>query len=244
MRPLPAELDSPATLHGLSAFTTVRTRHGQPLLLQQHLARLAGTCALLGLEAPDTLLPTLEAMPWGLLRLTVTDTGTFWSHRPLPPLAVAAGGAHVWISGQQVHPQLGRHKTGNYLPYVLARREAEARGAFEGLLSDTAGLIVDGGRSGLLLRVGGQSGGQSGSQFLVPDGGLSSVTRAAWLAELGVAAQVSPVSLELLRKAEHLWLCGAGMGVVPVGLCSGDGWTQTYEVQRPDTTDPALTPPG
>jgi 4-amino-4-deoxychorismate lyase len=233
--PLPAELDAPASLHGLSAFTTLRTRRGTPLLIQAHLARLADTCDYLGLPAPSTVLSTLEALPWGLLRLTVTDAGTFWHHRPLPPLVVPAEGLRVWLSGKQVHPQLGQHKTGNYLPYVLARREAEAQGAFEGLLTDASGCIVDGGRSGLLLRTGGQ--------FLVPDGGLPSVTRKAWLTDLGVTARIFPVSPEVLRQAEHVWLCGAGVGIVPVGLIAGDGWEQGYEARWPETQHPALVLP-
>jgi 4-amino-4-deoxychorismate lyase len=234
--PLPAELDLPTSLHGLSAFTTLRTRHGTPLLVQAHLARLTGTCAFLGLPAPDTVLPTLEALPWGLLRLTVTEAGTFWSHRPLLSLVVPASGVRIWLSRQQVHPQLGLYKTGNYLPYVLARREAEVQGAFEGLLSDASGCIVDGGRSGLLLHLGGQ--------FLVPDGGLPSITRAAWLDELGETAQVSPVSPGVLRQAERIWLCGAGVGIVPVGQICGNGWEQGYQVQWPETQHQSLIVPG
>ena len=236
MRPLPAELAGPATLHGLSAFSTVRTRHGQPLLLQGHLARLAATCAFLGLPAPDSDLPALPPLPWGLLRLTVTADGTFWSQRDLRPPIIPAHGAEVWLSGVQVHPQLGRHKTGNYLPYLLAGREAEARGAFEGLLTDGAGTVVDASRSGLLLR--------QGSEYLMPDGGLPSVTRAAWLAELGRGARVVPVSPELLAQADHIWLCGAGIGIVPVGRASGDGWEQNYVADWPATQHPALVIPG
>ncbi len=235
MRPLPAELAGPATLHGLSAFSTVRTRHGQSLLLQKHLARLAATCAFLGLPEPASDLPALSPLPWGLLRLTVTADGTFWTHRELRPPTVPAQGAEVWLSGVQVHPQLGRHKTGNYLPYLLAGRGAEARGAFEGLLTDGAGTVVDASRSGLLLRQGGE--------YLMPGGGLPSVTRAAWLAELGREASVVPVSPELLAGVNHVWLCGAGIGIVPVGRVSGNGWARTYAADWPDTQHPALVIP-
>jgi len=43
----------------------------------------------------------------------VTEGGTFWQHRPLPAFTLPVTGADVWLSGVQVHPQLGRHKTGN-----------------------------------------------------------------------------------------------------------------------------------
>ena len=242
MKPLPAELNTSTTLHGLSAFATLRTRHGQPLLTAEHLARLADTCTFLGLPPPEPGLPVLEDFPWGLLRLTVTEAGTFYSHRPLPLPHVPAGGVPLWLGRFQVHPQLGGHKTGNYLPYLLAGREARARGDFEGLLSDHLGHVTDGSRTGLLLR--------HGEQWTVPGGGLPSVTRAAWLGELGVPVSVSPVSPGMLRGARHVWLCGTGVGVVPVNQISGQGsdtepgWTQRYEVSWPDTQHPALIIPG
>ena len=247
MKPLPADLGSAATLHGLSAFTTVRTRLGRPLLLAEHLARLAATCVFLGLPAPEDDLPLLEALPWGLLRLTVTTQDTFWTHLPLSPPVVPALGVSVRLTDIQIHPQLGRHKTGNYLPYLLARREAEAHGAFEGLLTGGAGHIADASRSGLLFR--------SDEGWFVPEAGLPSVTRSAWLAELGLteserAATVRPVPLDLLRQARHVWLCGAGIGIVPVGritggtVNTGDGWEQTYAADWPQTRHPALVIPG
>ena len=242
MKPLPDELNTSATLHGLSAFATLRTRHGQPLLPAEHLARLADTCTFLGLPSPEPGLPVLEDFPWGLLRLTVTEAGTFYGHRPLPLPDVPAGGVSVWLGSLQVHPQLGGHKTGNYLPYLLAGQDARARGEFEGLLCDHLGHVTDGSRTGLLIR--------HGEQWTVPGGGLPSVTRAAWLGELGVPVSVSPISPGMLRGARHVWLCGTGVGVVPVGRISGEdsdmeaAWTQEYEVCWPETQHPALVIPG
>ena len=236
MKPLPAELGSAATLHGLSAFTTVRTRLGRPLLLAEHLARLTATCTFLGLPAPEGDLPLLEPLPWGLLRLTMTTDATFWSHLPLSSPVVPALGVSVRLTDLQIHPQLGGHQTGNYLPYLLARREAEVHGAFEGLLTDGAGNIADASRSGLLLR--------SDEGWCVPEGGLPSIARAAWLAELGQAATVSLVPVSMLRQARHVWLCGSGVGIVPVGRLAGDGWEQTYAADWPQTRHPALVIPG
>lgn len=235
-QPLPAELARSGALHGLSAFTTVRTRHGEALLLPAHLARLTATCAFLGLSTPPPGLPVLEPLPWGLLRLTVTPEGPLYSHQPLMPPTVPSGGVTVWLGDHRVHPQLGLHKTGNYLPYLLARRDAEAHGAFEGLLLGEAGHIADGSRSGLLLWRAGRP--------LAPEGGLPSVTRAAWLAEQKQPLSVAPVSPELLRRAEHLWLCGSGIGIVPVGRVCTHDWEQGYEPRWPETEHPALVIPG
>ena len=223
MKSLPPELDQPAALHGLSAFTTVRTHWGEALLWPAHLERLENTCAFLDLPPPEAELPELDALPWGLLRVTVTGTGTYAHHRPLLPPAVQPTGAGALLSRIQVHPQLGRHKTGNYLPYTLAQRDAERAGFFEGLLIDRSGNAVDGTRTGLLLRVGGR--------YLVPDGGLPSITRAALLTELGAEAQAAPISSILLQQAERLWLCGSGVGVVPVVYLKADDWAKDYEAE-------------
>lgn len=231
-RPLPPELDQPAWLHGHTAFTTIRTVQGQPQLWAPHLTRLADTCALLGLPSPDPAPPPCPAAPWGLLRLTVSAAGTHHSWRPLTPPPPSAA---VWLTDWQVHPQLGAHKTGNYLPYRLALQEAQAHGAAEGLLQDHSGAVVDGSRSALLLQLDGQ--------LCRPAGGLPSVTRAAYLAELGLDPAPRRVSVPDLQRAEAAWLCGAGLGILPVHALAGEGWVRTVQTRAAGTAHPALIVP-
>ena len=230
---LPPELHHPAWLHGLSAFTSVRLCQGAPQFWPEHRTRLAATCALLELVEPPEHLeisPEAATPEFALLRLTVTEAGRFVSWRPLG--GRACGGVHVHLSSQQVHPQWGHHKTGNYLPYVLALREARRSGAFEGLLTDAAGYIVDGSRSSLLARIGGE--------LVVPEGGLSSVTRQATLQERGEPWAVRPLSLADLAGAEALWLCGSGVGVRPVSRLSGPGGSLEFRVETVQTQHPGL----
>ena len=206
INPLPAEWNAPAALHGASAFTTIRTRSGQPLLWAEHLARLAGTAALLGLPDPgQPEPPALDALPWGLLRLTLTAQGLYWSHAPLTPGPRPRGGVTVALTGWEVHPQLAAHKTGNYLLYRLAAAQARAAGAFEGwlLLGRT---LADGSRTAPLLELGGE--------LVVPAGGLPSLTRAHYLQ--GKAFTERPVPLAELPRLSRAWICGSGVGVVPV----------------------------
>lgn len=206
---LPGSLDGPAWLHGHSVFTTVRLHAGGPLLLPAHLARLAHDAAALGLPAPPGGLAWgvagLELPESGLLRLTLTGWDCFYSLRPLSPLPPAA---RLLPGDWAVHPQLQFHKSGNHAPYRLALAQAEAVGADEALLRGPGGDFVDGGRSSPLARVEGE--------YLVPDGGLPGVTRAAALTALGVTPRVAPFTLELLKNADALWLCGSGVGVWPV----------------------------
>ncbi|MEF2278194.1 aminotransferase class IV [Deinococcus sp. YIM 134068] len=232
MRPLPPAVDAGAWLHGATAFTTVRTHHGQPLLWAAHLARLANTCAFLGLPAPEAEFPRLAPLPWGLLRLTVTPDGTFWSQRPLDPGPRPVGGVRVVLTLRRVHPDLAGHKTGNYLPYLLAGRDAAA-GAFEGWLTDHAGHVVDGGRTSPLLELGGR--------LVVPAGGLPGVTRTAFLH--GQSYEERPVRAEELREVARVWICGSGVGVVPVREVAGEGWCVSLPAEWPETTDAALVWP-
>ncbi|WP_293913983.1 aminotransferase class IV [Deinococcus sp.] len=229
---LPPELNHPAWLHGLSAFTSVRLHWGAPQFWPMHRARLAATCALLGLSPPGELEipPEAAAAEFTLLRLTVTDAGQFVSWRPLG--SRASGGVHVHVGGQQVHPQWGAHKTGNYLPYVLALREARRVGAFEGLLTDGAGRVVDGSRSSLLIR--------SGGEILEPVGGLDGVTRSVFIQENAEHWRREALSLYDVQTAEALWLCGSGIGVRPVSQLSGDGWALNFEPEAVRSEQPGL----
>ncbi|MPY66027.1 aminotransferase class IV [Deinococcus sp. SDU3-2] len=232
MRPLPPEVNAPAWLLGESAFTTVRTWNGAALLWPQHLARLRGTCAWLGLPDPEEKLPRLETAGWGLLRVTVTPDGTFWSWRPLAPGPRSEGGVAVRLTDVQVHLQLAAHKTGNYLPYLLAGRGAA--GAFEGWLTDGTGHIVDGSRTSPLLELDGG--------LVVPSGGLPGVTRAAFLA--GQTFETRPVTVAELPSVTRAWVCGSGVGVVPVRQIVGEGWEVNLPAEWPTVTDRALVWPG
>lgn len=234
MRPLPPGVQAPAWLLGESAFTTLRTWDGAPLLWEAHLARLRGTCAWLGLPDPDEALPPLDRTGWGLLRVTVTAEGTFHSWRPLAPGPRPAGGVAVQLTGIQVHPQLAEHKTGSSLPYLLAGRAAAAAGAFEGWLTDGAGHLVDGSRTAPLLELDGR--------LVVPSGGLPGVTRAAFLA--GRAAETRPVGVAELPRVSRAWVCGSGVGVVPVRRIEGEGWSVDLPAEWPAVTDRALVWPG
>ncbi|UQN06873.1 aminotransferase class IV [Deinococcus sp. QL22] len=220
---LPALLDDPAWLHGASAFTTVRTRHGAALNWAAHWARLAGTCAFLGLPTPESEVPELETFAWGLLRITATAGGSFALHRPLAPGPRPAAGVHIHLTDIQPHPQLAAHKTGNYLPYRLAAQQTATAGAFEGWLLDATGHVVDGSRTSPLLEIGGR--------LVLPAGGLPGLTRATFLD--GQEYETRPVAAAELPEVTRAWICGAGVGIVPVQEITGAGLRLLLPVQWP-----------
>ena len=230
MKPLPEELKSSAWIYGVTAFTTVRTRWGIPLHLELHLTRLAATCAWLDLPQPTSKLPLLDPLPWGLLRLTVTPEGVFWSHQALNPKPRPLQGVRIRMTDVHVHEQLAMHKTGNYLPYLLAGREAVRAEAFEGWMLGHAGNLVDGSRTSPLLELGGQ--------LIVPVGGLPSVTRAVFIT--GRSFDKRQVPVQQLSQLTRAWVCGSGIGIVPVREIIGGSWRTALSPCWPDVTDPAL----
>ena len=231
---------SSATLHGLSAFTTVRVQDGVPLLWDRHLERLSDTCTLLELPEPD-FAQHLEhishiVLSDALFRLTVTVEGSYGLYRALEPASL--GPVTVWLSDLQVHGQLAAFKTGNYLPYTLAAREAERQNCFEALLRSKNGThVVDGSRSALLL--------EHDGHFIVPQGGLPSVTRDAFL-ELHSSGNMLEqlVTLEDLRNAEHVWLLGSGMGIRAVERVRWHTGEMGFTVKAFENLEPPFLPPG
>lgn len=219
--PLAEPLPESFLYHGLSVFTTLRVEGGKPLWLEEHLFRLRRHAAALGLPYPGdrVFLEDLEALkgafpqePCLRLRFTVGEGVWLSEARPLTPLPLAAyrEGVRVHLTRYRVHPDLARYKTGNYLPYRLAWREAQEQGAFEGLLLDPWGRVVDGSRTSPLLF-------REGTLYLL-QGGLAGITRekvAVAARELGV--RVERVHLRPQELRGTLLLAGSGVGLVPVG---------------------------
>lgn len=204
-----------ALWHGYSTFTTIRCRFGVPLLWAWHWARLIEGCRLLGLTVPDPSLhlAAIAAQPYpeGRYRLMVTEVGDSASYQPLA--SVADTSVQLWRSDWQVHPQLAQYKTGNYLPYALAAQEAQQHGCFEALMCNPSDHIVDASRSGLLAWHAEQH------SYICPVGGLASTTRAAWvelLQQAGARVQHSVLTWESLAECSHLWILGAGIGLLAV----------------------------
>ncbi|MEJ5335776.1 MAG: aminotransferase class IV [Thermus sp.] len=212
--PLPESL----LYHGVSVFTTLRAEGGEPLWLEEHLFRLRRHAEALGLPYPGdrAFLEDLKALlPQGpalRLRLTVGEGVWLSEARPYtpPPPEAYREGVRVHPTAYRVHPDLAPYKTGNYLPYRLALLEAQRAGAFEGLLLDASGHVVDGSRTSPLLY-------QTGRLWVLL-GGLEGITRAK------VAEKARALGLEVgagfFRPEElrgTLLLAGSGVGLLSVG---------------------------
>ncbi len=222
-------------LHGGSVFTTLAAFGGRPFRLDRHLKRLLDTASLLGLRT-DTDADALAAAVDGVLaanklvraRLRITLSGgdlrtgrptTLVTAAPLPeypPQWFTDGVTAVIGSFKQWRgdPTYG-YKTGCYFSRILARQEAQRKGAAEALWFTTDNRLAE----GCFTNV-----------FLVKDGRLLTpardtpvlpgVTRAAVLeAAKGLAIDCddeAELLIDDLLGADEVFITASTMGVVPV----------------------------
>jgi len=217
-------------LQGDGCFETVRIHHGAPFRLEGHHHRLEESLRLMGLPPP---LPSadiragaralVQASPLaeGLLRITVTAYDpekasggtTAMTIRALPevPATVAL---HVSESCLRLPGPLSRCKTTSRALESAALREARRVGAFDAILLNPSGRLVETTARNLFLV-------REGSVKTPPlsEGALPGITREAVLAlasELGIDVEETPIPREALARAEEVFLTGSGVGVLGV----------------------------
>lgn len=184
--------------YGDGAFTTLRVGASEPLLLHKHLARLERDLTALYIPPPEP--GDLESACYGLIHrlelreavLKITVTRGPGGRGPLPPEEPSPT---VLVSASPLPPpraslkavtlpdergSLVRHKSLNYLPSVLALREARQRGCDEAIFA-RHGLLTEASSSNIV--------GVAGGELVTPAAGvLPGVAREALL-ESGEAGE-------------------------------------------------------
>ena len=202
---------------GFGLFETMLAEPGKGVALwARHLARLTHSARVLGfaLDA-QAAQAAVEACTFGLrdasrLRLELRHDGRLAiTHAPLQPLA---DGVVELIVAEQRLPEatpLAAHKTTLRAHYDAGVRSAEAAGAFDSLFFDTAGRLVEGGRSSVFVRL-------DGRWFTPPlaDGALPGVMRGLLLEDPAWAAAERRVLRADLDRAEAVVVCNALRGVL------------------------------
>lgn len=220
-KPAHVDLGLYTHFHGHSVFTTLRSINGRPQWWDDHWQRLCQHAGFFGFPIPDEqeilgIIARENQASEQKIRVSLTTAHyalTFEPYNP-PPTHIYRGVSFA-ISTIEVHPQLAQFKTGNSLPYWLAQQFAESHGAFEGLLINRDGFVVDGSRTSLMIF--------DGKCLTALEGGLRGIMREQALRfaeKKGYAVKRAHLKQQDLKG--QLLLANCLIGVVPVGAIQSD----------------------
>ncbi|MFM0003889.1 aminodeoxychorismate synthase component I [Paraburkholderia dipogonis] len=214
---------------GFELFETMyATREEGVRHLSRHLARLSSSAATLGFKLDDAnaisaeiaaKCASLPAHTPHRMRLALSKNGTIQiTAAVLTPLAestvgVLLGPDHAFPATDAADPLL-RHKTTRRAEYDRGWREAEAKGAFDTLFFNAQGELTEGGRSNVLVKLGGR--------WWTPplvSGVLPGVMRGVLLEDVSDLQVTERVLTRTdLQNAEALMVCNALRGAVPARI--------------------------
>jgi branched-chain amino acid aminotransferase len=229
----------PGFLHGASVYTTMLAHQGVVFRFERHLERLAETIRLLGLKVDATTGGLVKGMYRVLdangltearCRITLTPGPPATENRPLAPTTLITAeplpdypaawydkGIGVVVTALKQHtgdPTFG-YKTGCYLPRLLARQEAAAKGADDALWYTADNRLAESCASNVFLVRGGEV-------FTPPRDTpvLPGVVREAVLELCGrleiPAHDDRPLTVHDMLAADEMFLTSSCMGIRPV----------------------------
>jgi branched-chain amino acid aminotransferase len=223
--------------YGDGVFETLRAQSGRILYLDQHLQRLQHSLDELNLAGQ--LRPDWQAILEELLRRNHLEDGvaavkivvtrgisaqlglprsaspTLFVHaRPYdgPSATRYAQGWRLHVFHQGSAPPLARHKTLNYLYYLMARQGALDAGADEAVLLDARGRVTETAAGSLLAR--------TDDQWWTPQSPdqlrgitLQQVTRI--LQDQGRSVRARSAAIQELAGAQTIWVLNSLLGIMP-----------------------------
>lgn len=235
--------------YGDGLFETVLVRDGRPLLWEEHLARLARGCRVLGIPRPareqleSPLVDAGEGLSVLKLILTRGSGGRGYAPPDFPEprlrwrLAPFMPRPERWRQGVRVRhcrlrlgiqPALAGIKHLNRLENVLARAEWGDADTAEGLLCDSEGRLVEATCMNLFWQRNGRL-----ETPRLDRCGVAGTLRAALLARLSIR-EVDAFP-EALERVEALWIGNSLQGLWPVArLDDGKGRARQRWTLGPD----------
>ena len=228
--------------YGDGLFETIRFLGAKAPLWPRHMQRLQDGCRRLSLSVPDPAILLAEAqavsrdLPQSVVRITLTrGTGERGYKPPVsaqatrivaafdpPPRdeAACAEGIRVRLCATRLALQskLAGLKHLNRLEQVLARAEWDDPAIAEGLLCDADGLAISTTAANLFAVFGGVL-----ATPAVDRCGIAGVARAEVLSARP-HAQVRPITLKELRRADELFLSSSVRGILPVRELDGQAF--------------------
>lgn len=230
-------LDDPGFLLGDGVFETLRGRHGRLFEWPLHRARMAHGLQVLGIATGvlDTVQSALEAVAAvgasafddQYLRVQVVRGADGSSRvtalvRPLPayPAHWRKSGVRLGVAEwrSEASSPLAGVKSLSYLPQVLARRRAQARGFDDALVLNTDGRVCESAHGNVIARL--------GDTLYAPgreEGALAGVTRdvlLGWARDNGYEIEIR-LPWDVLPMAEEAVLVSTLAGVLPVATVEG-----------------------
>lgn len=237
---------------GFGVFDTQLRSGGVRLRADRHLARLRAACARFGLDvgARDVdaeiarYAATLGAEDALIRTIVVRDDASgavVLAVEARAPRVVPADGVELLLVEARVDP-LGAWKTTIRAARTLHAERAERAGCFDALLALPGGAVVEAARANVYAVVGGRA--------LTPPraaGCLPGVVRGVLL-ERSIGLEEAELDLDLLRRADEIWISSSGLRVAPVravrGLrddlpgAGGTRWRIALDALRASERDP------
>lgn len=250
-------------LFGEGLFETWRTYRGRPYAVKEHLARMSKTARRIGIEFdPDEPWEKrsielakrnrmLESD--GAVRMTITrgrgpvslivektaDPTRLMLFRPLEPSLATAKrdgvAVHLMCVGSGVSEHQRQIKSLNYLPAILARKEAREHGCFEALYHLDSGKVLEGTTSNFFVVRRGVVRTTPVSMGLLPGVTRNKVIK---LAQSIATLREEALTIDDLLGADEMFLTSSSIEVVPIvrvgrrRIANGRAGELTLELQR------------
>jgi len=218
----------------LGLFETIRVEDGKPLRYAAHLKRLEHSAHALRIpftrsqidDAVDHACKAIQSPLPHRLRIDLSADGNATVLvKPLEPIAneVIVFWAHdVLPNAQQAIMQSGNvllaHKVNQRSTYDLAWNAALARGGFDAIFLNEAGLVTEGGRSSIFIQPAGSE------QWLTPPlsaGVLPGILRQSLLNDPTWQARETNFKRDDVIAAKRIVVCNALRGALPAVLKAG-----------------------
>lgn len=221
-----------AILRGYGVFDFLRTYRGRPFKLRDHLLRLQTSAAHIGLDLPTTLdeieqivAETLRRndLPEANLRLVVTggitsdgitpdgDSGLIVLVTPVHKYPDECYRHGVKVISVETERYIPGAKTINYIPAIVALKQAKAQGALEALYVNRHGHILEGTTTNFFIF--------QDNQLITPiDDILPGITRNVVLELVRDEFHVveRPLTFDDLSRAEEAFITASNKEIMPV----------------------------
>ena len=236
---------------GDGVFETLLTRHGEPLYLDLHLARMLRGCKLLALPDYDsavrrhlqavTLAITARGWHWASLRITLSRGAGPRGYAPptkarpriiisvtrldrFAPDMAAPAALHLADMRWATQPALAGLKHLNRLEQVLAAAEYNAAGLDEAVMLDQTGRVISVVAGNLFV--------VSGREILTPElrncgihGTRRDLVMRRWAPSLGLVVRECELSTGQLESADEAFYTNSLVGLRPVARFGRRRWS-------------------